>query len=101
MSIGFLKGAKPGDLPIERPAKFELVINHEDRQGARTHDPAIVAAARGRGDPVITRRNVLLAGGIGLLVAHRLSRGQPAATIRRVGWLTLGSEASAPICSRR
>jgi putative ABC transport system substrate-binding protein len=43
---------------------------------------------------VITRRSVLLAGGIGLLVAHRLSRGQPAATIRRVGWLSLGSKAS-------
>ena len=43
---------------------------------------------------IITRRNVLLAGGIGLLVAHRLSIGQPAATIRRVGWLTLGPEAS-------
>jgi putative ABC transport system substrate-binding protein len=43
---------------------------------------------------VITRRSVLLAGGIGLLVAHRLSGGQPAATIRRVGMLSLGSEAA-------
>jgi ABC-type uncharacterized transport system substrate-binding protein len=43
---------------------------------------------------VITRRSLLLAGGIGLLVVHRLSRGQPATTIRRVGWLSLGSETS-------
>jgi len=41
---------------------------------------------------VITRRSVVLAGGIGLLVAHRLGRGQPAATIRRVGWLSFGSK---------
>ncbi len=41
---------------------------------------------------MITRRRIVLAGGIGLLVAHRLARGQPAATIRRVGWLSLGSE---------
>jgi putative ABC transport system substrate-binding protein len=43
---------------------------------------------------VITRRNVLLACGIGLLVTHRLSRGQPAATIRRVGLLWTSSEAA-------
>jgi putative tryptophan/tyrosine transport system substrate-binding protein len=43
---------------------------------------------------VITRRNVLLAAGIGLLVAHRPSRGQPATAMRRVGWLSLGSEVS-------
>ena len=43
---------------------------------------------------MITRRSVLLAGGIGLLVAHRLSLGQPAATIRRVGWLSIGSKTS-------
>jgi len=43
---------------------------------------------------VITRRSVVLAGGIGLLVAQRLSHGQPAATIHRVGFLLLGSDAT-------
>jgi putative tryptophan/tyrosine transport system substrate-binding protein len=43
---------------------------------------------------VITRRSVLLAAGGSLLVAHRLSHGQPAATVRRVGWVSLGSIAS-------
>ncbi len=42
-----------------------------------------------------TRRSVLLAGGIGLLVAHRLSRGQPAAPTRRVGMLLVSSESGA------
>jgi putative tryptophan/tyrosine transport system substrate-binding protein len=44
---------------------------------------------------VITRRAVLLAGGIGLLAAHRLSRGQPAATTHRVVILSVSSEAAA------
>ncbi len=43
---------------------------------------------------MITRRSVLLVGGVSLLVAHRVSRGQPIATIRRVGWLSIGSETS-------
>ena len=43
---------------------------------------------------MITRRSVLLAGGIGLLLAHPLGLGQPATTVRRVGWLSPGSKAS-------
>ena len=41
-----------------------------------------------------TRRSLLLAGGIGLLVAHPDSHAQTAATVRRVGWFSLGSKAS-------
>ena len=46
---------------------------------------------------MITRRSVLLAGGIGLLVARRSSNGQPAASIRRVGWLSLASETASAL----
>jgi putative ABC transport system substrate-binding protein len=41
---------------------------------------------------VITRRNILLAGSISLLVAHRLSHGQPAPRIHRVGVLLFSAE---------
>jgi putative tryptophan/tyrosine transport system substrate-binding protein len=43
---------------------------------------------------VVTRRSLLLAGGVGLLAAHRLGRGQPAVPVRRVGHLSFASEAA-------
>ena len=41
---------------------------------------------------MITRRGVLMAGGVGLLMAHPLARGQPATTLRGVGMVMVASE---------
>jgi putative tryptophan/tyrosine transport system substrate-binding protein len=34
-----LKGAKPAEVPVQLPTRFELAVNLKDRKGTRADDP--------------------------------------------------------------
>ena len=88
-----LKGARPGDLPVEQPTQVRARHQPQDREGPRPDGPAVAPAAGRSGDRVMDRRMFLVTVAGGLLAPPLAVDAQPAAKVYRIGMLERTSPA--------
>ena len=92
-----LKGARPADLPVELPAKYDLTVNLKTAKAIGDHPPAVDPRARRPGDRMNRRELLLVAGG---LLGATLARAQGGRRPYRIGLLVAPNRGRAGLSPR-